>query len=298
MALDPKASLAATVPTVERTHIASGAPWEAVIGYSRLVKVGRQVFVTGTSPLLPDGSLDGWSEGVGDPYKQALRCLRNIEAALAEVGGTLDDVVRTRMYLTDLRGHWEEVGRAHRELLGRIRPATNMVEVSRLLDDRVLVLIEADAVIGAGTASVISERLRISEPSTTATASIAELFKSAGLPSPEDEQALRLLAAYRGEQIVGCVGYERHGSTALMLSLVVVERAQGGGVGHVLVQSLLGRLKSDGVREVYLLAPTSARFFTLLGFETVTHADVATEVRGLASFADNADDAACMRVSF
>jgi N-acetylglutamate synthase-like GNAT family acetyltransferase/enamine deaminase RidA (YjgF/YER057c/UK114 family) len=283
---------------MERTHIASGAPWETVIGYSRLVKVGRQVFVTGTSALLPDGTLDGWSDGVGDPYKQAVRCLRNIEAALAEVGGTLDDVVRTRMFLTDLRGHWEEVGRAHRELLGHVRPATNIVEVGRMLDDRTLVLIEADALIGAGTASVISERLRISEPPVSATASIAELFKSAGLPSPADERALRLLAAYRGEQIVGCVGYERHGSAALMLSLVVVERAQGGGVGHVLVQSLLGRLKSDGVREVYLLAPTSARFFTLLGFETVSHVDVAPEVRALTTFAENADDAACMRVTF
>ncbi len=269
-----------------------------MIGYSRLVKVGRQVFVTGTSALLPDGSLDGWSDGKGDPYKQALRCLRNIEAALAEVGGTLDDVVRTRIYLTDLRGNWEQVGRAHRELLGHIRPATNIVEVTRMLDDRTLVLIEADAVIGAGTASMISERLRISEPPATATQSIAELFKSVGLPSPEEEHALRLLAAYRGEQIVGCVGYERHGDAALMLSLVVVERAQGGGVGHVLVQSLLGRLKSDGVREVYLLAPTSARFFTLLGFETVTRDEVAPDVSGLASFADNADEATCMRVMF
>lgn len=279
---------------VERTHIASGAPWESVIGYSRLVKVGRQVFVTGTSALLPDGSIDG----VDNPYQQALRCLRNIEAALAEVGGTLDDVVRTRMFLTDLRGHWEEVGRAHRELLGHIRPATNIVEVSRMLDDRTLVLIEADAVIGAGTASLVSERLRISEPPTSATPAIAELFTTAGLPSPADEVGLRLLAAYRGEQIVGCVGYERHGDAALMLSLVVVERAQGGGVGHVLVQSLLGRLKSDAVREVYLLAPTSSRFFTLLGFETIAHTDVAAGVRGLASFAEYADEAACMRVVF
>ncbi|NGZ08783.1 MAG: RidA family protein [Nitrospira sp. LK70] len=125
-----------------RQHISTGGPWESKIGYSRAVRVGAHVSVSGSTAMTPSGPV-----GKGDPYAQTIQALKTIETALQQAGTSLADVVRTRIYLTNI-DQWQEVGRAHGEIFGAIRPATTMVEVRRLIDPDLLVEIEADAVIG------------------------------------------------------------------------------------------------------------------------------------------------------
>ena len=130
---------------MERTRIGSGAPWEAIVGYSRAVRVGQMVFVAGTTAVDATGVVVG-----ATAYEQAQQALRTIASALERCGAQMADVVRTRMYVVNI-DDWEEIGRAHGEVFGTIRPAATMVEVKRLIDPAMLVEIEVDAVMSQAT---------------------------------------------------------------------------------------------------------------------------------------------------
>jgi enamine deaminase RidA (YjgF/YER057c/UK114 family)/N-acetylglutamate synthase-like GNAT family acetyltransferase len=262
-----------------RENFGSGAPWEAIVGYSRVVRAGRRLYVTGTV-----------GEGA-DAYAQARSALEKIAAALERADGSLADVVRTRIFVTDIARDWEAVGRAHRELLGEVMPATSMVQVAALIEPRFLVEIEADAELGLVRAG---EEPRVAlgaagalaiEPAAFNDAAVSALLTAAGLPVPGAEDApVQMRVLREAGRVLACAGYERHGKAALLRSVAVAAAARGRGLGRSLGAALLAELEAQGAREVYLLTLEAAGFFAHLGFAPIARAEVPAAVLAAREF--------------
>jgi enamine deaminase RidA (YjgF/YER057c/UK114 family)/N-acetylglutamate synthase-like GNAT family acetyltransferase len=276
---------------MRRIHVSSQVPWESEVGYSRLVKVGRQIWVSGTT----DATAVGACAAPGDAYAQTINVFRKIDAALSEVGAGLSDIVRTRMFVVRIADNYRSVARAHKELFGKTLPAASMIEVNGFVDPQMLIEVEVDAIEGLSHAQYSSPP-RIVDASFDPDSDLAAMLRSVDLPLPADADTMRMLKAYVGGELVGCVGCERFGASALLHSLVVIREAKGEGVGRSLVDTLLARLREAGVTQVFLVTTDTAQYFRYFGFQVVDKLAVDPAVLAAPAVAAyDADDAIYMR---
>jgi len=276
---------------MRRFNIKSGAKWESDYGYCRLVKVGRQIYVTGTSARLSTGEL----VGAGDALAQARQSFKNVKQTLARVDASMDDIVRVRLYVVDIQDNRRAVGEAYKELMSEANAAASILGVAGLVHPDMVVLVEVDAILGSG--NTVVERPRIVD-ATAGDADLTAMLESVNLPLPDPEDPVQMLKSYVAGQLVGCVGYERYGDSALLHSLVVIREAKGEGVGRTLVQSVLDRLTASDVSEVFLLAADTSRYFSYLGFEVVPRDAISPAVQQSHEFQSyEQDDVTCMRLS-
>lgn len=252
---------------MERQNYGSGAPWEAIVGYSRAVRAGGRIHVTGTV-----------GEGE-DAYAQATDAFAKIAAVLERAGASLADVLRTRIYVTDIARDWEAVGRAHKEALGETMPATSMVQVGALIKPDYVVEIEADAQIGLAPATPRAE------PAPFNDTAVAALLVEAGLPVPgELDRPVQLRLLREDGAARACAGFEHEGEFALLRSVAVAQEARGRGLGTAMVRRVLAELSQRGVVEVYLLTVGGEGFFERLGFESVAREAAPPEVSASREF--------------
>ena len=268
-----------------RIAVQSGAPWEAKVGYARAVRVGDRIVVTGTTGLTPDGHATEGAEA------QARQALANIETALAELGAGMRDVIRTRIFVTDIQRDWEAIGRVHGEVFARVRPATSMIEISGLIAPWMVVEIEAEAIIGSGSL------LMVEPAAMNDHAAIAALLDAVDqpVPGPEDPPVRMWVARHEGA-VVGAAGLEVHRPQGLLRSVVVAPSQRGHGVGEALTTAVVAAARAAGLTELFLLTRDGAAYFARHGFAVVPRQDFDGPVIASHTFTLHAcDDAALMR---
>lgn len=268
-----------------RIAVQSGAPWEAKVGYARAVRVGDRIVVTGTTGLTADGTPTEGAEA------QARQALANIEAALAKLGASTRDVIRTRMFVTDIQRDWEAIGRAHGEVFAHVRPATSMVEVSALIAPWMVVEIEAEAVVGSG-AHLFIEPAAINDH-----AAIAALLEAAEQPVPgSDDAPVRMWVARHEGRVVGAAGLEVHRPQGLLRSVVVAPDHRRKGLGAALTQGVISAAREAGLTQLFLLTLGANDYFASHGFADIPRAGFDGPVTASRAFALHAcDNATLMR---
>lgn len=236
---------------MRRFRASGGAVWETQVGYSRVVRAGAHVYVTGTTSFVAGGD-----PVRGDAYAQSKQILHNIDAALARVGATLGDVVRTRIFVTDIANDWQAIGRAHAEAFGEVRPATTMVEVSALIEPWMKLEIEVDAFLGADAPLDSPASVRFGT-----SAEMRPIVEAAGLKPSQPRTAL--IAELDGVP-VGCVGWTLEGH-AFLESLAVLKDHRSKGIATLLLDTALLRIGT----ETWLLTDDAYEFFERFGFVSV-----------------------------
>lgn len=268
-----------------RIAVQSGAPWEVKVGYARAVRVGDRIVVTGTTGLTPDGAP---TEGAAAQARQALT---NIEVALTKLGASVRDVIRTRIFVTDIQRDWEAIGRVHGEVFANVRPATSMVEVSALIAPWMVVEIEAEAVVGSGAL------LHVEPAAINDHGAISALLHAVEQPVPGTEDApVRMWVARHEGTVVGAAGLELHRPHGLLRSVVVAPSHRGRGLGAALTRSVIAAAREAGLTQLYLLTLHASAYFAGHGFAPITRKGFEGPVTDAHTYGLHAcDDAVLMR---